>query len=258
MSLRVRSVGSIVARGRKGPQMQIVQRAGLGQACDMEREQDLYSPIKALLERQGYEVKGEVGAADVVACRAGEPPVIVELKLRFSLSLFHQAVARLRLSEQVYVAVVRPSGRTARRALRDNLNLCRRLGLGLITVRPDGRAEVHCDPGPYAPRKSAKRTARLLREFDRLQGDPNSGGATRHGIVTAYRQDALRCAAHLAENGAAKGADVARATGVAPATRIMRDNHYGWFEKVATGVYRLTEAGREGLRHWAYSWEQDS
>ena len=31
------------------------------------REQDLYAPVKALLTRQGYEVKGEVGAADVVA-----------------------------------------------------------------------------------------------------------------------------------------------------------------------------------------------
>lgn len=38
----------------------------------MEREQDLYAPVKALLEAQGYEVKGEVGAADVVAIRGGE------------------------------------------------------------------------------------------------------------------------------------------------------------------------------------------
>ena len=52
----------------------------------MEREQDLYAPVKALLEAQGYEVKGEVGAADVVAIRGGEAPVVVELKLRFSKS----------------------------------------------------------------------------------------------------------------------------------------------------------------------------
>ena len=42
------------------------------------------------------------------------------------------------------VAVPKPSGRAARRMLRDNRNLCRRLGLGLITVLPDGRTEVHC------------------------------------------------------------------------------------------------------------------
>jgi hypothetical protein len=222
----------------------------------MTREQDLYPPVKALLERQGYVVKGEVGAADVVACRDGEDPVIVELKTRFSLSLFHQAVARLSVSDQVYIAVPRPTGRTARRSLRDNLALCRRLGLGLITIRADERVEVHCDPGPYAPRKSKVKTARLLREFDRLQGDPNAGGATRHGIVTAYRQDALRCAAHLAELGPCRGRDVAAATGVATATRLMADNHYGWFERVEKGIYALTEAGQEGLTHWAYSWEE--
>lgn len=222
----------------------------------MKREQDLYPPIKALLERQGYTVKGEVGAADVVAVKDGADPVVVELKLRFSLALFHQAVARQAVTDHVYIAVCKPSGRAARRALRDNRNLCRRLGVGLMTVRADGTVEVQCDPGPYAPRKSKAKTAKLLREFDRLQGDPNAGGATRHGIVTAYRQDALKCAAHLAEHGAAKGSDVVQATGVAGATRLMRDNHYGWFQKVATGVYDLSREGSEGLRHWAYSWDE--
>lgn len=222
----------------------------------MEREDQLYPPIKALLESQGYEVKGEVGAVDVMACRGDEPPVLVELKLRFSLSLFHQAITRLAVSDHVYIAVPRPSGRQARRMLKDNLALCRRLGLGLITVLADGRAEVHCDPGPYSPRKSKKKQRRLLREFQTLRGDPNAGGATRHGIVTAYRQDALVCAAHLVEAGACKGAEVARATGVARATRLMASNHYGWFERVDTGIYQLTEAGRQGLVDWAGSWEQ--
>ncbi|MDU9005689.1 DUF2161 family putative PD-(D/E)XK-type phosphodiesterase [Sedimentitalea todarodis] len=220
----------------------------------MTQEQHLYPPIKALLEQQGYQVKGEVGAADVVARRGDEPPVIVELKLRFTLSLFHQAVERLRVVDLVYIAVLRPSGRSARRALKDNLALCRRLGLGLMTVRSDGQVEVQCDPGPYAPRKSKKRTQRLLREFERLRGDPNAGGATRHGIVTGYRQDALRCAAFLAEHGPSKGADVARAAKVPAATRLMSDNHYGWFERESRGIYALTPMGTDGLKHWAESW----
>lgn len=96
----------------------------------MKSESDLYPPVKALLERQGYTVKGEVGAADVVARRGDEPPVVVELKLRFSLSLYHQAIARQALTDLVYIAVPRPEGRGARRALKDNVALCRRLGLG--------------------------------------------------------------------------------------------------------------------------------
>jgi len=37
----------------------------------------------------------------------------------------------------------------------------------------------------------------------------------------------------------------------------MADNHYGWFERVAKGIYGLTPQGSEGLTHWAYSWEAD-
>ena len=126
--------------------------------------------------------------------------------------------------------------------------LCRRLGLGLITVRiSDGHLEVHCDPGPYAPRKSKHRKTALLREFAKREGDPNTGGATRQGLVTAYRQDALRCAGHLADAGPSKGAVVARETGVEKATRLMADNHYGWFLRVEKGIYDLTDTGRDAV-----------
>ena len=61
----------------------------------MVKETDLYPPIRAFLQGQGYEVKSEVGAADVVALRGAEEPVIVEMKTRFALALFHQGVASL-------------------------------------------------------------------------------------------------------------------------------------------------------------------
>ena len=211
-------------------------------------ETDLYPPIKALLEGQGYEVKGEVLEADVVAVRGTEDPVIVELKTAFSLSLVHQGIARQAVTDAVYLAIPRKTGRAGWKALGDNIGLCKRLGLGLITVRlRDGFTEVHCDPVPFRPRKSARRRTRLLREFARRVGDPNSGGATRVALVTAYRQDALRCAAHLAVAGPSKGAHVAKATGVPGATRLMASDHYGWFERVGTGIYALTPKGAEGL-----------
>ncbi|WP_226782926.1 DUF2161 domain-containing phosphodiesterase [Oceaniglobus trochenteri] len=214
------------------------------------RETDLYPPVKAFLQSQGYEVKSEVGAADVVAVRGDEPPVIVELKTGFTLTLLHQGIARQALSDAVYLAVPLPKGRIARRNLRENVSLCRRLGLGLITVRlRDGHLEVHCDPGPYQPRKSAPRLGRLLREFARRVGDPNTGGATRAGLVTAYRQDAILCAAHLLDHGPSKGAAVARATGVARATRMMAADHYGWFERVEKGIYAITPRGAAAIRN---------
>ena len=71
-------------------------------------EAALYRPVKAFLEAQGFEVKGEVCGCDLVARRGDEPPVIVELKLRFSLALVLQGIDRLRISERVYLAVPRP------------------------------------------------------------------------------------------------------------------------------------------------------
>lgn len=208
------------------------------------KETELYAPVKAWLEARGFEVKAEIGACDVVACRGGEEPVIIELKTGFSLALFHQGIDRLRVSDAVYLAVPRGSGRAWQRAWKDNLRLARRLGLGLLTVRiKDGLVEVHADPGPYAPRKQARRKASLLKAFARLEGDPNVGGS-RGGRVTAYRQDMERIAGYLVDNGPSKGAEVAKATGVTHATRMMRDDHYGWFEKLATGIYQM----REGIK----------
>lgn len=212
------------------------------------RETELYPPIKSFLEGQGYEVKSEIGAVDVVALRGGEAPVVVEMKTGFALTLFHQCIARQAVTDDVYLAVPRLTGKRFARSLKENVILARRLSLGVITVRlSDGLVEVHCDPGPYKPRKSKKRQNALLREFAKRKGDPNEGGQTRAGLITAYRQDATKIALYLFEAGASKGAEVARETGVVNATRIMRDDHYHWFEKVATGVYGLTSAGAEAV-----------
>ncbi|WP_108484552.1 DUF2161 domain-containing phosphodiesterase [Oceaniglobus ichthyenteri] len=212
------------------------------------RETDLYPAVKSFLQGQGYEVKSEVGACDVMAVRGDEPPVIVELKTGFTLTLLHQGIDRQSLSDWVYLAVPRAKGKQGMRLLKGNIALCRRLGLGLITVRlRDGFLEVHCDPGPYVPRRAKPRLGRLLREFERRVGDPNTGGATRVGLVTAYRQDAILCAQHLASAGPCKGAVVAQATGVARATRMMAADHYGWFERVEKGIYALTPKGRTAV-----------
>ncbi len=216
------------------------------------QEQDLYAPIKVLLEAQGYEVKGEVGSADIVAIRKNEEPLVVEMKSGFSLALFHQAIDRQQVTDVVYVAVPRGSGKTFRASLKKNIRLCRRLGLGLMTVRmKDGLVEVHLDPAPYKPRKAHRQRARLLKEFAKLVGDPNTGGSTRKRLVTAYRQDALRCLHKLNEFGPTKAAIVAKRSGVANARRLMADNHYGWFDRVETGIYTLSPNGHRALGEYA-------
>src|SRR5207247_10293779 len=96
------------------------------------RESDLYPAVKAFLEGQGYDVKGEIRDCDIVAARGDEPPVIVELKLAFNLALVLQGVDRLALTDRVYLAVARPPSRRAASAFvyRGGVRkLCRRLGL---------------------------------------------------------------------------------------------------------------------------------
>ncbi len=200
------------------------------------REQDLYAPLKAYFEAQGYEVKSEVRGCDLVAQRGEESPLIVELKTGFTLPLVLQGIDRLAISEHVYLAVAvaaRPArGSLWRRRRGGILKLCRRLGLGLLAVHEPSRGrpplvEPLLDPLPYRPRADRKRQELLLKEFAHRVGDHNVGGMTRRPIVTAYRQVALACAVHLRAHGHSRAAEVARASGVEgagsdPARRCLR------------------------------------
>ncbi len=205
-----------------------------------EPEVALYAPVKALLEAQGYEVKGEVMACDVVGVRGDEPPVVVELKRTFSLALVHQGIDRLAMTDAVYLAVGAWPKRQA-----EVRRLCRRLGLGLMVVT-NGRADVVEDPLPYRPRRDVRRVGRLLREHQRRVGDPTSGGSTRQPIMTAYRQEALRCA-RLLEAGPMAIRAMRPLADVPHAGAILRDDVYGWFERVERGTYALTPKGRAAV-----------
>jgi len=205
-----------------------------------EPEVALYAPVKALLEGQGYEVKGEVMSCDVVGVRGDEPPVVVELKRTFSLALVHQGIDRLAMTDAVYLAVGAWPKRQA-----EVRRLCRRLGLGLMVVT-NGRADVVEDPLPYRPRRDVRRVGRLLREHQRRVGDPTSGGSTRQPIMTAYRQEALRCA-RLLEAGPMAIRAMRPLADVPHAGAILRDDVYGWFERVERGTYALTPVGRAAV-----------
>lgn len=205
-----------------------------------EPEVALYAPVKALLEAQGYEVKGEVMSCDVVGVRGDEPPVVVELKRTFSLALVHQGIDRLAMTDAVYLAVGAWPKRQA-----EVRRLCRRLGLGLMVVT-NGRADVVEDPLPYRPRRDVRRVGRLLREHQRRVGDPTSGGSTRQPIMTAYRQEALRCA-RLLEAGPMAIRAMRPLADVPHAGAILRDDVYGWFERVERGTYALTPVGRAAV-----------
>jgi hypothetical protein len=212
------------------------------------REIELYQPVKAFLEAQGYAVKAEVSECDVVAIRGDEPPVVVELKMRFNLELLLQAADRLSFSDTVYIAVADGPRSGLRGRRKRALKLCRMLGFGVLLVRLSDTGIGHVtpvqDPGLYQPRRNPRRAKRLLKEFIERIGDPNTGGMTRTPIVTAYRQTALRLVAQL-ETGEATTKQIRAETGIGQASAILQRNVYGWFERTARGVYALSPKGRQ-------------
>ncbi len=222
----------------------------------MSREQDLYEPVKAFLEGQGYDVKAEVGACDVVAVRGDDPTVIVELKSHFNLELVLQAVDRFALSSHVYVAFADDKGGIWRRQRKRVAKLCRVLGIGVLLVRA-GRGDKQIvtaalDPQTYTPRRNPRKRARMLKEFSERVGDPNTGGVTQTKIITAYRQDALRLAKALTRDHEMAPAQLRDSTGVDRAAGILQANHYGWFERVRRGIYQLSPKGQEAIGKYAH------
>jgi hypothetical protein len=212
-------------------------------------ETTLYLPVKRFLEDLGYSVKGEIGRCDLVGLRDDDPAVVVigELKLSFNLELILQGVDRLSLGDEIWLAAqlsARGKGRESDARYR---NLCRRLGFGLLGVSKSGRVDVLVSPTAPMPRKDSKRRSRLVDEHRRRQGDPVLGGSTRKPIMTAYRQQALACAAAMMA-APQRPRDLKQS--YPDAQKILHRNVYGWFERSGRGVYALTETGRSALATW--------
>ena len=212
-------------------------------------ETALYLPVKRFLEKLGFTVKGEVGGCDLVALSDGDPPVVVigELKLSFNLELILQAVDRAGAADEVWLAAkmsVRGKGRESDARYR---NLCRRLGFGMLAVTNTGDVEIIVKPPTTAPRRDPKKRSRLIAEHRRRKGDPVEGGSTRTPIMTAYRQQALACAAALL-GGPRRVRDLK--PDIPDAPKILLYNVYGWFDRAERGIYLLTDAGRAALKRW--------
>lgn len=194
-------------------------------------------------------MKGEVGGCDLVGLLDGEPPLVVicELKQAFNLELVLQAVDRQTQSDEVWIAArMSPTGKGRERDRRFR-DLCRRLGLGMLGVSAGDHVEIIVSPISPTPKKNTRKRNRLVDEHRRRKGDPTSGGSTRQPIMTAYRQQALACAAAL-QAGPLRPRDLKATTPIA--ARILLDNVYGWFDRIDRGVYGLTNAGAEALRRW--------
>jgi hypothetical protein len=216
------------------------------------QESDLYLPIKNHLQNLGFQVKGEIKDCDIVA-KKGDDILIVELKLTLNITLLMQAVDRLTVADNVYIAIPKQSPMFKNKS-KQVKKLLARLGVGLIVVdiqKTQQYVEVINDPQDYTPRKNKRKQAALLKEFTLRQGDTQKGGSTRSKPgLTAYRQRSIRIAKYLLTNPVAKGADINKAIDEPQATLFLRNNYYGWFDKVERGVYTLSKKGKTEQTDW--------
>ena len=231
----------------------------------IQKESELYEPLKAYFVRQGYEVKSEVRHCDLVAMhthteKAGGDlrPVIVEFKKTLNLSVLLQGLKRQKLTPHVYIAIeykIRKKG-AAPGTWSEYTNLCKRLGLGLLTVqffkRKPPHVELWCKPQVMHATKLPLRTKRLLHEFRERSGDYNVGGSSQTKIVTAYRELSLKCALQLRKSGPTKLNRLTEALESRKIGSLMQKNVYGWFQRVERGVYELSQKGEEALEHYQY------
>ena len=201
----------------------------------MEKESELYGPVRDYLESLGYAVKGEVKGCDIAALRDGEL-IVVELKRGFTLELIYQALDRQRAADGVYVAVPLPKRGYMSPHIREMQSLCRRLELGLIfvgfTSKGEGQVDVAVHPREAsAPRKDKKRRLAVIREHEGRTGSVNTGGVSRKKILTAYKEQALLTARFLRDNGPMRAEDVKKLGGPANAGVILGRNPMGWFDR---------------------------
>jgi len=224
----------------------------------VSKEEELYSPLKAYYEQLGYQVRSEVLHCDLVAIHPENGhTVIVEMKKTFNLALLLQGVERLRLECDVVLAVERNRKKSGAHNQRygDLTELCRLLGIGLITVTfyktKAPVIDILCEPGDPPVRGIRRRKQQsLLREFKERSGDYNVGGSTGRKLVTAYREKSLRCAYVIHKLGTAAPRQVAAITNNQRASLLLQHNYYGWFERVERGIYKLRPEGEAALNEY--------
>jgi hypothetical protein len=216
-------------------------------------ETELYSPVCAYLQEQGYTVRSEVEHCDVVAVR-GEELIVIELKTTLNLPLIAQAVDRQKITDSVYVAVPRPQNHRKWMSQTKSVQIVlKRLEIGLILVSPSRRKQpidIIFHPVAYQRRKRTRLKRAVLTEIEHRSGDYNQGGSCRRKLVTAYREKAIHIACCLSELGPVSPKKL-RELGTDKNTQpILYNNVYAWFERVDNGIYALAAKGKAELAEY--------
>lgn len=214
------------------------------------KEEDLYYPVKHYLSELGFFVKSEVKNCDVIALKEG---IIlgVEMKLSLNLDVILQATIRQRVVDYVYIAIPKKNKILYTKRFKNLQYLLRRLEIGLLLVsfyNDNFKVEEYLKPKPFSRDKSMrlsnKKRNGLVKEFNERSGDFNIGGSVRKKLVTAYREKAIHIMALLIEHESLSIKELKRlGTDKEKTSKILQDNHYGWYKRISRGVYILSDKG---------------
>lgn len=219
------------------------------------KETELYEPVKDLFEGLGFSVSAEVGSHDVLASREKQL-VIIELKLRICLDLIYQGIIAQERADDVYIALPVEGSGNPKGSIKRFKKLVRRLGIGLIYIRfmkTGTKAEIIQDPGTGQIRKQKKMRSRLRNEVKRRYLDDETGGTSgRTKKLTAYRQECIHVAYLLKRTGPTSPKELKKLGAPFKCTPILYQNHYGWFDHPANGMYALNKAGEKALHEYKH------
>lgn len=212
-------------------------------------ESDLYTPVKNLFCGMGYKVNAEVLDCDITALKDDEL-IIIELKRSLSVTLLSQALERQKTGAKVYIAVPKPKKYSPRK-FRDTLYVIKKLEIGLIFVTLKDEdcsfAEIIHEPERFRPvRENKKERAKIINEISGRAIDNNIGGVNHRKIATAFTEKSIfaACVIEFYEKASPKmikeiiGSDCGG---------LLRANYYGWFSKIETGIYTITDKCRQEL-----------
>ena len=114
----------------------------------IQKETEMYEPVKKMLLKMGYTVRSEVKDCDIVAVKDDEM-LVVEMKKSFNITVVYQAMDRRSITPNVYVAIPRPSSLREKNT-RMMMRLLTELGIGLITVGNNSlrSVDIWLEPNP--------------------------------------------------------------------------------------------------------------
>ncbi len=158
-------------------------------------EKDMYPALKDFFETNGYKVNAEVKGCDIVVSK-DDYIAVVEMKLHLNITLIYQALDRLDITNNVFIAVKKPK-KSFMKERSKMKKLVKKLNIGLILVdlsAIEKTVEVVVEPITSKKDKNTKKTRSVQKEIKGRRFDNNIGGSNKTKIMTSYKDLSIKLA----------------------------------------------------------------